>query len=131
MKRTTAPEDPEPEERRPAGPLFVPVRPGPAGQALRVCRSPRGIRTAVAFTSERRLTTAFGPEQPWIRLAEPALRALAEPLGVRELTVDPRLSARRSQAPAPCPVRWEPAAVGVLRVTGAAAALTALTSFLG
>ncbi|MEU1626016.1 SAV_915 family protein [Streptomyces sp. NPDC020096] len=131
MKSTTAPEDPEPEERRPAGALFVPVRPGPAGQALRVCRTPLGTRTAVAFTSARRLAVAFGPGQPWIRLAEPALRALAEPLGVRELTVDPRFSARRGQAPAAHPVRWEPAAVGVLRVTGAAAGLTALTSFLG
>ncbi|MFE2103745.1 SAV_915 family protein [Streptomyces sp. PTD9-10] len=91
-------DDPEPSERTPAGPLFVPVRPGPAGCAARLFRTPLGGRTAAAFTSARRLGDTLGPDQPWIRLAEPALRALTAPLGVTTLTVDPTLS-----APAPAP----------------------------
>ncbi len=91
--------DAEPLERVPAGPaLFVPVRSGPAGCTTRFFRTSLGGRTAVAFTSERRLIRTLGPAQPWIRLSEPALRALAAPLGVAELRIDPRLSAR---APAP------------------------------
>ncbi|SOD88288.1 SAV_915 family protein [Streptomyces sp. Ag109_G2-15] len=91
-------DDPEPSERTPAGPLFVPVRPGPAGCAARLFRTPLGDRTAVAFTSARRLAGTLGPDQPWIRLAEPALRALTAPLGVTTVTVDPTFS-----APAPVP----------------------------
>ncbi|WP_217554573.1 SAV_915 family protein [Streptomyces sp. GbtcB6] len=91
-------DDPEPSDRSPAGPLFVPVRPGPAGCAARLFRTPLGERTAVGFTSARALVATLGPDQAWIRLAEPALRALAAPLGVTTVTVDPQLSAR---APAP------------------------------
>ncbi|MEU3985619.1 SAV_915 family protein [Streptomyces sp. NPDC026672] len=99
-------EDPEPSDRSPAGPLYVPVRPGPAGCATRLFRTPLGDRTAVGFTSARRLAAALGPGRPWIRLAEPALRALTAPLGVTTVTVDPRFS-----APAPTPVGpVEPAA---------------------
>ena len=76
--------------------LLVPVRPGPAGDTLRICRTALGARTVVAFTSEQRLAAAFGPAQPWIPLGEAALRALAEPLGVHEVTVDPRFSVRRA-----------------------------------
>ncbi|MEU5894809.1 SAV_915 family protein [Streptomyces venezuelae] len=86
-------EDPEPCEPGPAGPLFVPVRPGPAGCVARLFRTPVGGRTAVAFTTPRLLSAALGPRQPWIRLSERALRSLAEPLGVSEVTVDPRLAA--------------------------------------
>lgn len=86
-------EDPGPSERCPAGLLYVPVRPGPAGCTARLFRTPPGGRTAVGFTSERRLTATLGPAQPWIRLAEPAVRALAAPLGVTALTVDPRCAA--------------------------------------
>ncbi|MFH9070310.1 SAV_915 family protein [Streptomyces alboflavus] len=85
-------EDPEPSERGPAGPLFVPVRPGPAGCVARLFRTPVGGRTAVAFTTPQRLTDELGARQPWIRLSEPALRALTEPLGVPRVTVDPRLT---------------------------------------
>ncbi|MCF3130298.1 SAV_915 family protein [Streptomyces olivochromogenes] len=92
-------EDPEPSDRSPAGPLFVPVRPGPAGCAARLFRTPLGERTAVGFTSARRLAETLGPDQAWIRLAEPALRALTAPLGVTRVTVDPPFS-----APAPAPV---------------------------
>ncbi|MEU2878992.1 SAV_915 family protein [Streptomyces sp. NPDC007070] len=87
-------EDPEPSERFPAGPLYVPVRPGPLGCVARVFRTPLGDRTAVGFTSENRLTATLGPEQAWIRLAEPALRALTEPLGIATVTVDPQFTAR-------------------------------------
>ncbi|MFD3473534.1 SAV_915 family protein [Streptomyces sp. NPDC058695] len=142
MAQPSYPEDPEPLDRFPAGPLFVPVRPGPAGCAARLFRTPLGDRTAVGFTSERKLTATLGSEQPWIRLAEPALRALAAPLGVTTVTVDPQFS-----APAPAPTRpvapvqdgvsrsrvstWDPQAVGVLRVTGAAALVSALALWIG
>ncbi|MFF0739280.1 SAV_915 family protein [Streptomyces sp. NPDC004111] len=96
-------EDPEPAERVPAGPLYVPVRPGPSGCAARMFRTALGERTAVAFTGEARLTATLGAAQPWIRLGEPALRALVEPLGVTTLTLDPSLSAPATAArPARC-----------------------------
>ncbi|MFD4622088.1 SAV_915 family protein [Streptomyces sp. NPDC058475] len=116
-------EDPEPSERFPAGPLYVPVRPGPAGCAARMFRTPLGGRTAVGFTSERRLIATLGPGQEWIRLAEPALRALAAPLGVTTVTVDPQLRAP-APAPEPAPLGWAPRAVqavGALRATKAPA----------
>ncbi|QOV39746.1 hypothetical protein IM697_15925 [Streptomyces ferrugineus] len=86
-------EDPEPSDRFPAGPLYVPVRPGPAACAARLFRTPIGDRTAVGFTSRRKLTATLGPDQSWIRLAEPALRSLTAPLGVTTVTVDPRFCA--------------------------------------
>jgi hypothetical protein len=102
-------EDPEPSERFPAGPLFVPVRPGPSGCVARVFRTPLGDRTAVGFTSESSLIATLGPEQAWIRLAEPALRALTEPLGIATVTVDPQFTARPASPARParraCPVR--------------------------
>ncbi|MGW5636075.1 SAV_915 family protein [Streptomyces sp. NPDC003832] len=106
-------EDPEPCERTPAGPLLVPVRPGPSGWTARLFRTPLGRRTAVGFTSERRLAATLGPGQQWIRLAESALRALIAPLGVTAVTVDPTFSAPaprteptpvRTSAPTPSPV---------------------------
>ncbi|WP_404868262.1 SAV_915 family protein [Kitasatospora griseola] len=93
------PERSKPSERTPTGRLVVPVRSGPAGHTLRVFRTAVGDRTAVAFTSEQRLIAVLGPDHPWIALAEPALRALCEPLGITALTVDPPLAA---PAPAPC-----------------------------
>ncbi|MGW1464463.1 SAV_915 family protein [Streptomyces sp. NPDC002308] len=89
----------------PAGPLFVPVRAGsarcPSSVQARFFRTPLGARTAVAFTSERRLVATLGAGQQWVRLCEPALRDLAAPLGVRTLTVDPLLSAPRAADPHP------------------------------
>ncbi|GEC07011.1 hypothetical protein SSP24_46660 [Streptomyces spinoverrucosus] len=96
-------DDPEPSDPFPAGPLFVPVRPGPAGCAVRVFRTPLGDRTAVAFTSARSLAAVLGTGQRWIRLAEPALRELTAPLGVTAVTVDPAFSA---PAPRPLP-SWD------------------------
>lgn len=86
-------EDPEPSERVPAGPLLVPVRPGPAGCSARLFRTPLGGRTAVGFTSEARLAATLGPDHACVRLSEPALRALVTPLGVTALTVDPQFAA--------------------------------------
>ncbi|MFD4511706.1 SAV_915 family protein [Streptomyces sp. NPDC058457] len=103
-------DDPDPAHRFPAGPLYVPVRPGPSGCAARLFRAPLGDRTAVGFTSAGRLTATLGPDQARIRLAEPALRALTAPLGITTVTVDPQFS-----APAPAPV--EPATpVPALRI---------------
>ncbi|MGV9248842.1 SAV_915 family protein [Streptomyces sp. NPDC003710] len=137
-------EDPEPSDRFPAGPLFVPVRPGRSRCAARLFRTPLGERTAVGFTSERRLTATLGPDQAWIRLAEPALRALTAPLGVTAVTVDPQFSApaptrgeHLSRTPENPPVHGarmrarDPQAVGVLRVTGAAALVSALSLWFG
>jgi len=100
MKELVYGEDPEPWDRFSAGLLFVPVRPGPSRCAARLFRTPLGDRTATGFTSLWRLTATLGPDQAWIRLAEPALRALTAPLGVTTVTVDPQFT-----APAPTPVR--------------------------
>ncbi|MEU6058781.1 SAV_915 family protein [Streptomyces sp. NPDC047097] len=86
-------DDPEPEEPDPAGPLFVPVRPGHARLGVRLFRTPLGARTAVGFTSAERLAATLGAEQPWIRLSVPVLRSLAEPVGASLVTVDPTLTA--------------------------------------
>ncbi|MCX5203332.1 hypothetical protein OG897_18010 [Streptomyces sp. NBC_00237] len=104
----------EPDRRRPqpqhdTTALYVPVRLGSAGgRHLRFLRTPLGHRTAVGFTSPARLGSVLGPHQPWVRLGEPALRALAAPLGVTVLTVDPQLSAPAAQsAPRPpLPAPW-------------------------
>ncbi|MPY62996.1 hypothetical protein FNH08_39350 [Streptomyces spongiae] len=78
MPELSSGEDPEPSERIPAGPLFVPVRQGPAGCVARLFRTPLGERTAVGFTSRGALTATLGGpgvDQAWIRIAGPALRA--------------------------------------------------------
>ncbi|WP_308403702.1 SAV_915 family protein, partial [Streptomyces niphimycinicus] len=54
---------------------------------------------AVGFSTRQRLTAVLGTRQPWIRLGEPALRALTEPLGATSLTVDPRLAVREVARP--------------------------------
>lgn len=108
-------EDPEPSERFPAGPCTYPsgrdqqdARPGCSAHP----RSP----TAVGFTSRDRLTATLGDGQAWIRLAEPVLRALTEPLGVTTVTVDPQFSAPPA---GPAPRAWEPRAAEVPRASGA------------
>ncbi|WP_030777151.1 SAV_915 family protein [Streptomyces sp. NRRL S-920] len=145
MAKLLRDEDPEPCERGPAGPLFVPVRPGPAGCVARLFRTPVGERTAVAFTTAQRLRAALGLRQAWIRLSEPALRALAAPLGVSGITVDPRLAAHPvgpAPAPAPAPVRLgerraaarhgqDPLAVGAPRASGPASFAGAPTPWTG
>ncbi|MEV7526558.1 SAV_915 family protein [Streptomyces sp. NPDC091371] len=114
-------DDPEPEERIPAGLLYVPVRPGTAQVVVRMFRTPLGARTAVGFTDPGRLAATFGAEQPWIRLSESALRAVAQPLGVVLMTVDPTFTApavtgsvatgspMNGPAPAPAAPRVSPA----------------------
>ncbi|CAM5646366.1 hypothetical protein SAVIM338S_06403 [Streptomyces avidinii] len=95
-------DDPEPEERVPAGPLYVPVlpfrpagavRPGTAEVVVRLFRTPLGARTAVGFTTAERLAATLGAGRPWIRLSESALRTMAGPVGASLLTVDPTLTA--------------------------------------
>ncbi|MFF7881453.1 SAV_915 family protein [Streptomyces sp. NPDC020794] len=131
-------EDPEPCERVPAGLLFVPVRSGPAGCTARLFRTPLGDRTTVGFTSAAKLTATLGPDQASIRLSEPALRALAAPLGVTALTVDPQFSAPSADRTAATVRerenswrRWHPQHVGALRVTGAAAVVACLNLLIG
>ncbi|MFB4420031.1 SAV_915 family protein [Streptomyces sp. QL37] len=86
-------EDPDPLQPIRTGALFVPVRQGPTGCCARLFRTPLGGRTAVAFTDERRLALTLGRRQTWIRLSEPAVRALVAPLGIVDLVVDPLLAA--------------------------------------
>ncbi|WP_407562086.1 SAV_915 family protein [Streptomyces sp. 184] len=88
-------------QRRPQ--LYVPVLHTRTGMRLRMFRTPLGTRTAVAFTSQAALCRALGPEQEWVRLGEPALRALTAPLGADRITVDPLLTARRPYAHHPEP----------------------------
>ncbi|MEU5399879.1 SAV_915 family protein [Streptomyces sp. NPDC005963] len=108
----------EGERPGPTGALYVPVRLGRvSGHHLCFLRTPLGVRTAVGFTSRERLSGVLGEEQAWIRLAEPVVRALAEPLGVLSLIVDPQLTA-------PGPARTAAAVpslapVCVRRLTGA------------
>jgi hypothetical protein len=92
-------DDAEPHEPSPAGLLCVPVRPGETGTAIRLFRTPLGARTAVGFTSPARLTATLGAAQPWIRLSEAALRALAGASGAPRLTVDPTFTAPRVAPP--------------------------------
>jgi hypothetical protein len=93
MTDATLSDDPDPLGLRPAGPLFVPVRSGLASCAIRLFRTPLGRRTAVGFTTQERLGALLGQNQAWIRLAEPAMRAMVEPLGVATVTVDPQFAA--------------------------------------
>ncbi|WP_369248354.1 SAV_915 family protein [Streptomyces sp. R41] len=131
-------EDPEPSERVPAGLLYVPVRSGPTGCTARFFRTPLGGRTAVGFTSAAKLTATLGTDQACIRLSEPALRALAAPLGVTALTVDPPLSPPAADRTAAAVRerenswrRWHPQHVGALRATGAAAVVACLNLLVG
>ncbi|MEV7611846.1 SAV_915 family protein [Streptomyces sp. NPDC089799] len=102
-------DDPEPEERVPAGLLYVPVRPGTAETVVRMFRTPLGARTAVGFTCPDRLAAVLGAEQPWIRLSEAALRAMTEPLGAALLTVDPTFTAPAVAGPVAEPAVPDPA----------------------
>jgi hypothetical protein len=73
-------------------PLFVPVRRSSLGTLTPLtARLPQGPRAGIAFTSLEALQTATRPGQDWIRLAQPALRALLHPLGIERIQVDPVL----------------------------------------
>lgn len=105
--------DPAREDRRLARedqrPLYVPVRTGSQGCCLlRLGRTPSGHRTAVAFTSRRLLAAVFGEGQQWVVLAEPALRAMAEPLGTSLVTVDPKVAVAPPAAPGAVPLLGGP-----------------------
>ncbi|MFI2609201.1 SAV_915 family protein [Kitasatospora sp. NPDC018619] len=85
----------------------VPVTPSTTGgtSALRLFRLRDGRRCAVGFSSPAALTALLGPDHAHAELGEPALRALAAPLGIDTLVLDPRLvapsvSARARTAPA-------------------------------
>ncbi|GAA1876286.1 SAV_915 family protein [Lapillicoccus jejuensis] len=84
----TVPTDVDP---RVAGGLHVPVNPSRAGVTLRILRTPTGRPTVVAFTTVERLSAVLGEGQASVRLHERALRALAAPLGISTLVVDPVL----------------------------------------
>lgn len=91
-------DDPEPDEPVPAGPLYVPVRPGGTEVVVRLFRTPLGARTVVGFTSQERLAATLGGTQRWIRLSPCALRSLVEPLGAASVTIDPALTAPATTA---------------------------------
>lgn len=113
--------DPDPAGRPcGAGMLYVPVRRGPSGDCqVRFARTPLGARTAVGFTRRGRLAAVFGARQPWILLAEPALRALGAPLGALMVTVDPQLTAAPPAPPSSAGRRPAPAMACARRTTGA------------
>ncbi len=70
-------------------PLFVPVRRSSLGTLTPLtARLPQGPRVGIAFTSLEDLQAATRPGQDWIRLAQPALRALLRPLGIERIQVD-------------------------------------------
>jgi hypothetical protein len=94
------------------------------GCTARFFRTPLGGRTAVGFTTERRLIATLGIGQACIRLSAPALRALATPLGIAALTVDPQLTA-------PAARDRVPRGIDVLRVTGATAVVSGLKPLIG
>ncbi|NYE48371.1 hypothetical protein HDA32_003491 [Spinactinospora alkalitolerans] len=79
---------------RPA--LYVPVHASGGVEALRLARLDSGERVALAFTELTRLRAAMGPDQPWTRLAEPALRSMLRPLGVSGIRIDAWAVADRS-----------------------------------
>jgi hypothetical protein len=82
-------------------PLFVPVRRSSLGTLTPLtARLPQGPRVGIAFTSVEALQTASLPGQDWIRLAQPALRALLRPLGIERIQVDPVLIAADVSQPA-------------------------------
>ncbi|MFI9100741.1 SAV_915 family protein [Streptomyces fildesensis] len=111
------------------------------GCTARIFRTPLGGRTAVGFTTEQQLIATLGDDQQWVRLAEPALRALTAPLGVTALTVDPQFTAPAASAPTPtAPLSadtsgswrsWDPQSVGVLRVAGIAAVVSCVNLLIG
>lgn len=65
-------------QAEPAVPRTSPSLKEPPDVSSRTIRFPR----TAGFTSAASLAAALGPEQAAIRLSEPALRALAAPLGV-------------------------------------------------
>ncbi|MFC1412627.1 SAV_915 family protein [Streptacidiphilus sp. N1-12] len=73
--------------------LFAPVCDNGCGFTLRLFRDRDGSRCSVAFTTPERLAAVLGSGQGWVELAEPALRDMVRPLGVRQLVVDPNLIA--------------------------------------
>ncbi|MFI8084920.1 SAV_915 family protein [Kitasatospora sp. NPDC086009] len=78
----------------------VPVTVTGSTTALRLFRLRDGRRCAVGFATTEALTALLGPDQACTELAEPALRALAAPLGVDALVLDPRLVAPPVARPA-------------------------------
>ncbi|MFJ2606362.1 SAV_915 family protein [Streptomyces sp. NPDC087425] len=107
-----------------------------ASWAARFFRTPLGGRTAVGFTSAAALTATLGSDPAGIRLSEPALRALAAPLGVTALTVDPQFSASAADLDTARERTHSrrgsrPRYVDVLRVTGVGAVLACLALLIG
>ncbi|WP_329560561.1 SAV_915 family protein [Kitasatospora sp. NBC_01266] len=93
--------DPGPRElAERAAALYVPVRTGRAGHTLRLFRRRDGRRCAIAFSCPEQLTALLGPAHQFVRLSEPALRALTEPLRAA-LVLDPRLISQPITAPPP------------------------------
>jgi len=81
-------EEPPDNER-----LYVPLHASACGVSLRLFRDRGGARCAVGFTSAQRLASVLGPQEPFYRLTEHAVRALAAERGVFALVVDPGMAA--------------------------------------
>jgi hypothetical protein len=70
------------------GLIVAPVRTKSGMVCLRCGRLPSGERVGIAFTTEAQLVRAMGPDQPWIRLTDGAMRTMLAPLGIRRIQVD-------------------------------------------
>ncbi|WP_433336039.1 SAV_915 family protein [Spirillospora sp. CA-294931] len=81
--------------------LIVPVRVCGGAAVLRTGRlDSGGERCGIAFTARDRLRAVLGPEQPWIEMAEPALRSTLRQMGIGRIRVDPMLVSPRPLMPA-------------------------------
>jgi len=98
----------EPWAPEPSLPLLVWVPAQPAAPAAGEPGEPRvrielrtsgGDAAAVVFSTRARLVAALGPAQPWMVMDAGHLRALLAAAEVRQVLLDPDLTA--------CPGRWE------------------------
>lgn len=64
MSPVDHPEDPDPSERFPAGPLYVPVRPGPAGCTARFFRTPSAAAQPLASPPRRSSSPHWARNRP-------------------------------------------------------------------
>ncbi|ASU83650.1 hypothetical protein CDO52_13385 [Nocardiopsis gilva YIM 90087] len=125
MEPGTGPEPDEESPSQPGGPdaatttVCVPVRVTNGVDCVRLARLGNGERVALEFSSPERLHAAMGPRQQWIRMAEPALRALVRPLGVTRIQSDPSVVATPARAPrsrpASCPLNRRPVGAATRR----------------
>ena len=70
--------------------LLFPLASPSTTTALRLSRRADGRRVAVAFSDVERLRAGLGRDVPAARMCLAAAHAMLDPIGVREVCVDPR-----------------------------------------